>query len=519
MADPYGQFAVPAVAPPATVTPQNDPYAQFAVPTTASVAPPASGVLPTWQRVPLGLGAAALAGIGGDLSLIGRGLQWIEGSHLPSFDPAIVAPRVGNLLSAPSQFPSLAPQSGWERTAEGAIRGVTGAAPFALLGPAGTAIPTLAAGAASGATGSGLRALGVPAPLAEGAALGVGLAGAGGASLFGRTSADIMRDLGGARTAVTAGAEVKNAVHNWIENTMPQKVDSVMNSVGIPSDSPTAPDETVAALRGIVTEGGTLQKSLAAMRDHLPDIVYKNLLKVVRKSGGTVPWGDLRSLRTGIGKLVSTGQADKSFGAQNADNIYRALTSDLRDEAHNLGMGDEFDSANAEVHRLHELVRNHFNWINKPETLPETVTNRLAGGKGMASTLQALRQEIPSAADSIATATNPSGEPLALSAKSWKNYHSETREALIPSARDRDILSRAPKPPPRLAHALENLTSMGVGGALGALGAHAPLLHSMVDWPLGATAGFAAPYLYYGARAALRNPFIPLAAARGGQGR
>ena len=122
--------------------------------------------------------------------------------------------------------------------------------------------------------------------------------------------------------------------------------------------------------------------------------------------GANLTWEQAQAIRTRIGDAMGTPDLVGSIGMQNLKNIYAGLSQGLETSAVQAGQGRLFNSANAVTtsgHTFMENVGSKIATANNP--LQEGIDAEQATKNVLNSgdtTLQAIRQEMPDAADHLA---------------------------------------------------------------------------------------------------------------------
>ncbi len=500
-------------------------------PTAAATAP-----LPAWQRIPLGVGAAALEGAAGSVNLLGAATRGM----IPAVDR--ISADLDKRLGLPAEPPAepdpyglqtalhnqlvgpLAPTSTAESLAQGAASGLGSTVlPAALTG--GLSLPIALAGTAGGTAAEGTKLLGGSPAMQIAAGLTAGF----GTQMLGtgvRTIAHIAGDLGDSATLQQAGTKAQTLAEDWRQNVLPQKLAdaSAPLDAAVPAATPLTPTELIKRAQDLLSRGG---QAANAVRDFLSGTA---------KSGGalgataqalqgglasnalgtqqlpSLTWQEARAFRTELGQQLRTA---KPAERPALEHLYAGATGDLGSTANAAGAGDQFAAFNAESTRLHNLDRGPIEEILSRD--PGDAAQRLLTRSARQGTiLQDLRTELPEAIDELASAhlrLNPD-------AKAWSKLAPEAQEQLVTDPADRAIIQAAApqKGAPGLGtKMLESLVGGTVGGAGARIIGNAllPGVNPLVTEAAGELFGNVAPFLGRGVKRAIANPLVPASGALG----
>lgn len=495
-------------------------------------------VLPSWERIPLGLGTAALEGAVGGANMLGGVVR----DAIPGMKEALV-PGLEKKLGITAEQPTgsdpygletalhnqligpLKAQSTAESLGQGAAFGLGSTAiPAALTG--GMSLPIALAGTAGGTAAEGTKLLGgspamqIAAGLAAGfstQALGAGV----------RTIAHIAGDLGDSATLQQAGTKVQTLAEDWRQNILPQKLADASSPLdaAVPASTTLSPTELIRRAQDLLSRGG---QAANAVRDFLSGTA---------KSGGalgataqavqggltssalgtpalpSLTWQEARAFRTELGQQLRTA---KPAERPALEHLYAGATDDLGTTAAANGAGDQFAAFNAESTRLHNLDRGPIEEILSRD--PGDAAQRLLTRSARQGTiLQGLRTELPEAVDELASAhlrLNPD-------ARAWGRLASEAQEQLVLNPADRAIIQAAApqKGAPGLGtKMLESLVGGTVGGAGARIIGNAlvPGVNPLVTEAAGELIGNVAPFVGRSLRRAVANPLVPASGALGG---
>lgn len=491
---------------------------------TTTIAPPV-------VRWPAGVGEAAVEGLAlaagtpGDISQLGReyvgnpirqavGYPPSEEQFFPTSEDFL---RRANQLGLTGN-PALEAQSPQERLLRAGVRGGVAAAPLALMGQ--PILPVLAGGAGGALASQGAQELGLPRGIQTTAGIVAGSASQASASALGRNVSHVARDLGASQDLQTAGTHLQREAADWMGQTLPQRLSDAWAPVDalIPASTPTSLTNFQSTLGAINTSAGTLQPLVERLRPALPAGLARLLSGTPAGTGAPVEWSEVQALRSALGDAKSSPKIIQDIGAQNLDRLYASVSEDMRSAAGAVSpeaLG-AFNSANADSHQLYNLAERVFGRIvREPDDLlspanPDPgrmASTLLAHGRKDASTLQALRSEVPQGVDELAAAhirTSPDG-------RAWAGLSQQSQEALVPSARDRailDALQSQPSTADRLLRRSASQLGAWLGADVGALAQNALGMqgHPLVAEAAGGLVGAAVPASLRVARRAVTNP-------------
>lgn len=491
---------------------------------TTTIAPPA-------VRWPAGIGEAAVEGLAlaagtpGDISQLGR--EWIGNparqalGYPPSEEQFF--PTSEDFLRRTNQLgltgnPALEPQSPQERLVRAGVRGGVAAAPLALMGQ--PILPAIAGGTGGALASQGAQELGLPRGIQTTAGILAGGASQASTSALGRNVSHVARDLGASQDLQTAGTHLQREAADWMTQTLPQRLDNLWTPVDalIPPATPTSLSNFQSTLGAINTSAGTLQPLVERLREALPAQLAKLLSGTPAGTGTPVEWSEVQALRSSLGDAKSKPKIIQDIGAQNLDKLYASISEDMRASAGAVSPEalQAFNSANANSHQLYNLAERVFGRIvREPDDLlspanPDPgrmASTLLAHGRKDASTLQALRSEVPAGMNELAAAhirTSPDG-------RAWAGMSQQSREALVPSPRDRAILDALQSQPSTADRLLRRSTSQlgaWLGADVGALAQNALGLqgHPLVAEAAGGLVGAAVPAAGRLGRRMVTNP-------------
>ena len=312
--------------------------------------------------------------------------------------------------------------------------------------------------------------------------------------------------LGSSRSLEEAGTAAQDAARTWLtDTTNPSALQPQLARLwapvdaAIPGNTPTPLTNFESALQGITADGGSLHRLVEQLRPALPDRLKTSLDKSIVALGAIPSWSDVRTLRTALGDAKAVPSVLSQIGAQNIDRLYAAVTADLGEVAQANGAGDLFTTANARSTELYNFAENTVSKLisgPKPGADPkpeDAAAKILAGGRRGGTDLAALRANIPSAADELASAQlrlhgleDPESLGSVVSSKfpqRWATLSPGAKRALFPDPGQRAQIDAAARVALRAremgggktmtaGHALESLVGGTMGGALGVLGSH-----------------------------------------------
>lgn len=575
MADPFAGVTSPLDAQPAQspqsapATDPNDPFHGVISPldsipqnTAVSAAPQVTGA----RRYIEGAASETLKGIDYALGLPGEIPQLIMHhiinpaakalGYAPSPESEITSsklsgflPTVGGMLDLTGKagltdrsdlVPGFGPNPELERLGAAGFRGAGTALatlPFApLTGGAATTVASNIAGSVGGEVGNELFPGNKWAPVVLGGLAGLSSQGITGA--LGRSAAErIAMAHGDSATWDQAGTAAQDTARKWLAPlptdpaeraaalTNPQtraaKIEAAYAPVNaaVPPSTPVPLTNYEATLRRIAAAGGNLQKSAQRLGRQQP--VAEQLLEDLYNRGGPSTWNDVKYLHERLGDTLNGPATVKDVSDAEAKQIYGALQQDRRAVAQSVGVGTQFDQANATAQNLYKLSEGPVAKLvagPKPsvdDPLPGVAAKSLIGrGKTTGSDLSALRAEMPDAVDEITAAH------LRTSPQDWTRLSPEAKAALVPEAGHRDLLNRA------LASGGSNTGKNMLEALVGEEAARSITglaSHFLADTPgnsllpgyVGSLIGLGAPMAYRAVKSLLRNPQLRKSAAMG----
>lgn len=213
-------------------------------------------------------------------------------------------------------------------------------------------------------------------------------------------------NLGVSRTASQAGQTLQAEARNWRDNVFPQREAEAW----APVDKMVSPWAAVQP-ENYRTALAALSSKLAALPETKKVLLSdraQSLLKAINADvpeGAGMTWQDAQNLRSIIGEIRGVPEIASSLGEKQLGRMYGALSEDMMNTAERYGAGDAFTNANAVSTQGHSFIRNVLSKIIKSNNpMQESIrpeqaaSNALNGGD---TTLQAIRQELPNAADEL----------------------------------------------------------------------------------------------------------------------
>lgn len=222
---------------------------------------------------------------------------------------------------------------------------------------------------------------------------------------WGHALEDTASSLGNAATLQDAGKALQLESNNWL-NQFRGASQKAWNNVDlhIPANTPvpvTNYAQTLSDVRNAMPNApataNTLQPSLS--RDLL-----NSLTQDITK--GPLTWQDVRAIRTRIGEKLADPQIMGDTSYTDLKRIYGALSTDLQSAAATQGPAATraFNQASNLTSQGHDFIDNVLSgFIKGNQISPEqAATNALAGNANGGTTLQAIRDQMPKAADELA---------------------------------------------------------------------------------------------------------------------
>lgn len=224
---------------------------------------------------------------------------------------------------------------------------------------------------------------------------------------FGDAAERAADSLGPARTLVDAGTTLQTRGKKWMDDfRQSQAADWGDVDRYVPGPTQVALPNFTGALGNIArdfpgapTMGKTLQ---GALPKRMADAV------AVDAPTGTYPWQTVKNIRTRIGEMLSDPNLPADTNIADLKRIYAGLSSDM--EAAVAAAGPQaqaaFQKAVANTRGGHEYIDGVLKPVLKQGQTPETAAQAVLSASGRGGTsLEALRREMPEAADDLAAYT------------------------------------------------------------------------------------------------------------------
>jgi hypothetical protein len=221
---------------------------------------------------------------------------------------------------------------------------------------------------------------------------------------WGRAVEDVASNLGTSQTQQQAGKVLETEGNTWLKQFRDNATKAENDAaVFIPASTPAPPTNYATTLNDVRNSMPGMPSTAAAIEPSLT----RNLLEGLIKDAplGTPTWSDLRALRTRIGQKLEEPQLVGDTNYTDLKRLYKALTDDLDAVATAQGPQAKaaFDNAVAVTRNGHQFIENHLsNLIGPTIKSSEAAANAFSGARGGGETLQAIRQEMPAAADELA---------------------------------------------------------------------------------------------------------------------
>ncbi len=236
---------------------------------------------------------------------------------------------------------------------------------------------------------------------------------------WGRALEDTAANLGASGTLQDAGAALQTQGKGWLSQFKTASRDA-WDAVDthIPADAPVAVPNyfsTVNDIRRTIPTAKETAKVLGSpLSDALSGALTKDQWNTLVRSGQSpalnntpiLTWQDVKGIRTKIGERLDEPQLVGDTGHAELKRIYGALSGDLQNAAADHGPQAQaaFDQAATLTRNGHTFIDNVLSRVIKgdqikPEDAAKTVLNTGASG---GTTLQAVRDQMPGAADELA---------------------------------------------------------------------------------------------------------------------
>ena len=263
--------------------------------------------------------------------------------------------------------------------------------------------PRLLGDVGGGATGQALQTYASQAPISSSV---VGPVERGVVGQFGDAVEGTARMLGNSQNAQAAGDVLQTEARNWKDVVFPQRqqqawapVDQAMQNAAV---DPANYRTSLTALTGKLAALPETQKALLPSRvTTMLDAINADV-----PQGSAMTWKQAQDLRSAIGNIMGVPEIVNSVGKDALKKAYGGISEDMRASATAHGAGQLFADANAVSTAGHAFIENTLSKIiraNNPaqESIPpERAADTILGSGD--THLQAIRQEMPRAADELA---------------------------------------------------------------------------------------------------------------------
>lgn len=218
---------------------------------------------------------------------------------------------------------------------------------------------------------------------------------------FGNSIEDTASKLGKSTTLQEAGNAVQDAGQKWLTNFKDKSTQmhtAVNNAVG--SDTP-VPLSNTSELYNTLQQTSNNNPQIQSF---LSSPLMTQFGKIIdTSSDGTIPWQTSRALKTRVGQYLENPDLISDAGAAQARQLYSALSLDQQAVVSPKVL-PLFDAANQFTSQGHDFIENVLGKAMKqsPEQAAQTL---LQSGVRGGTQLQALRQQMPDAADELAAAS------------------------------------------------------------------------------------------------------------------
>jgi len=229
------------------------------------------------------------------------------------------------------------------------------------------------------------------------------------------------RRLGTSSSEQAAGEALQREARNWKDTVFPQRqaqawapVDQLLGSETV------APTNYRAALQSLTAKLSGLPDTAKVL---IPAKTWDMLDAINRDvpTGQAMPWQQAQALRTAIGQVMGVPEIVQSLGKDQLKRAYAGISADMHDtaaavDARNAGAAqpgtpppasavDAFNNANKVSTEGHAFIEGPLSKIiksNNPaqDKDPELATRSVLGSTD--TTLEAIRREMPKAADEVA---------------------------------------------------------------------------------------------------------------------
>lgn len=222
---------------------------------------------------------------------------------------------------------------------------------------------------------------------------------------FGDAVENTASQMGASTTAQQAGTALQQASQNWL-SAFKQRSQQLYNDLDmhIPANTPQPVTRYASTLNAVRDQMPGAPATAGVLQPQLSGDLFDAL--IADTQAGPLTYGTVRGIRTRIGQMLSDNNliGDTNYG--DLKRIYAALSSDIGDTAQNFGPAAQnaYNAASAFTRNGHQYIDNTLsNFIGKPGAIsPEQAyTAATSGANQGGTTLQAVRDEMPTAANEI----------------------------------------------------------------------------------------------------------------------
>lgn len=225
---------------------------------------------------------------------------------------------------------------------------------------------------------------------------------------WGTALQDTADSYGQSATMQEAGKVLQDESRAWLGRwNQAQQAAEAAVSAKVP---PTAPVD-VSPVQQLLTQTANRMPGLPNVAAIHTNPVFERLRDALSQDApnGVVPWSDMRAWRTAVGDQLEQSLLSRDGNQAAWRQLYGSLSHALGTTAAANGAGPEWFNANAVTHQGHQFVENTLSEFldarsPKANTIaPEAAAKAaFAGARQGGSTLDAIRQEMPAAADELA---------------------------------------------------------------------------------------------------------------------
>lgn len=273
-------------------------------------------------------------------------------------------------------------------------------------------------------------------PIAQGMQKAVGQSGRAAERLAGQRGAAVTREQAG--QAIQKG--ISRFTNREVAGSFAQKADDLFEAIPVKQEQMVSIKNTANALKGPSERFPTAPK-LGKALTHPKLTQWKDILE---EAGDELTWGELRELRSQVGKLIPDFKQDIPTG--DLKQLYGAISDDLQVAAKASGASRAFDRANTYYRSGMGRLEGALGDLRKAST-PEAAYAKVESammGKGAASKLRAIKRSLSNEewGDVVALRVRDMGKPTAgatdvLEGAAWSPATFVTEYAkMSPSARN-----------------------------------------------------------------------------------